>query len=108
MKKPQRTYEPHLTLRQFSLPPGTEWTPHWASWTLIHVTEGAGYCLQPDNNLDLENGSVLLINGEMRGVIRASNLSSLTLHAFTVMPTRLTGLLTLSEQSFFQAAATRK
>ena len=97
-----------MTLREITLRPGTEWTPHWVSWTLIHVTEGAGYCLQLDCNQDLENGSLLLINGEMPGVIRASNLSPLTLHAFTVMPTRLTGLLTLSEQSFFQAAATRK
>jgi AraC-like DNA-binding protein len=108
MKKPNRTYEPHLTLREISLRPGTEWAPHWASWTLIHVTEGVGYCLQPDCNQGLENGSVILINGEMPGVIRASNLNSLTLHAFTVMPTRLTGLLTLSEQSFFQVAAARK
>jgi AraC-like DNA-binding protein len=108
MKKPNRTYEPHLTLREISLRPGAEWAPIWASWTLIHVTEGAGYCLQPDSNHDLENGSVLLINGEMPGVIRASNLSPLTLHTFTVMPTRLTGLLTLSEQSFFQSANARK
>lgn len=108
MNKPNRTYEPHLNLRKVSLRPGAEWAPNWASWTLIHVTEGAGYCLQPECNRDLENGSFLLINGEMPGVIRASNLNPLTLHTYTVMPTRLTGLLTLSEQSFFQAAATRK
>lgn len=108
MKKPNRTYEPHLSLREISLRPGAEWAPHWASWTLIHVTAGAGYCLQPDCNQELENGALILLNGEMPGVIRASNLSPLTLHAFTVMPTRLTGLLTLSEQSFFQAAASRK
>src|SRR6185312_5420830 len=108
MKKPNRRYEPHLTLRQISLQPGIEWTPPWASWTLIQVSEGVGYCLQPDFNQDLENGSVILVNGEMPGVIRASSISPLVLRAFTVMPTRLTGLLTLSEQSFFQAAATRK
>ncbi|HWD91536.1 MAG TPA: AraC family transcriptional regulator [Verrucomicrobiae bacterium] len=108
MKKSKPAYEPHLTMREVSLRPGAEWAPRWASWTLIHVTEGAGYCLQPELNRELETGAVLLITGDMRGVVRASNLSALTLHLYSVMPARLTGLLTLSEQSFFQAAASRK
>ena len=87
--------------------PGTEWTPRRATWTLIQVTEGAGYCLQPELNRELETGGLLLITGEMQGVIRASNLGPLSLHLYTVMPTRLIGLLTLSEQSFFQAATSR-
>jgi AraC-like DNA-binding protein len=108
MKKPNRTYEPHLTMREISLRPGTEWMPRLAGWTLIYVSDGAGYCLQPELNQELETGAVLLITGATPGVIRASNLSALSLHSFSVMPARLVGLLTLSEQTFFQTAALRK
>src|ERR1044072_7499892 len=108
MKKPNRTYEPHLALKEVSLRPGAEWAPRWTGWTLIHVSDGAGYYLQPDFNQELETGSALLLNGDSSGVVRASNLTTLTLHAFSVMPTRLTGLLTLSEQKFFQMAASRR
>lgn len=108
MKKPNRTYEPHLTMKEFSVRPGGEWAPGLAGWTLIHVSDGSGYCLQPQLNQELEPGTMLLIAGEIQGVIRASHLSALTLHSFSVMPVRLTGLLTLSEQSVFQAAASRK
>jgi AraC-like DNA-binding protein len=108
IKKTHQTHQPHLTLREICLQPGTEWSPSWASWTLVHITAGAGYCLHTARNWDLETGSVLLIAGEMPGVIRASNLGAMTLHTFSVMPTRLTELLTLSEQSFFQLAGTRK
>ena len=108
MKKSNRTYDPHLTLSELSLRPGAEWTPRLAGWTVIHISDGTGYCLQPELNQELEAGSVLLITGEMRGVIRASNLNTLSLHSFSVMPARLTGLLTLSEQNFFQSALLRK
>ena len=108
MKKSNRTYDPHLTLSEFSLRPGAEWTPRSAGWTVIQVSDGTGYCLQPDLNQELETGSMLIITGDTAGVIRASNLGNLSLHSFNVMPARLTGLLTLSEQSFFQMAAARK
>jgi AraC-like DNA-binding protein len=108
MKKPNRAYESHLTMREVCLRPGTEWAPRFVGWTLIHVSEGVGYCLQPESNQELETGAVLLITGETPGIIRASHLGPLTLRSFSVMPARLVGLLTLSEQSFFQAAALRK
>jgi AraC-like DNA-binding protein len=107
MKKPNRSYEPHLTMKEFSVRPGGEWAPGLIGWTLIHVSDGAGYCLQPQLNQELEPGAVLLISGELQGVIRASHLSALTLHLFSVMPVRLAGLLTLSEQNIFQVAAAR-
>jgi len=107
MNKSKPAYEPHLTMREVSLRPGTEWTPRRAAWTLIHVTGGAGYCLQPELNRELGTGALLLITGEMPGVIRASNLGPLSLQLYTVMPTRLIGLLTLSEQKLFQTAASR-
>ena len=108
MKKMKPAYESHLTMREVSLRPGAEWAPRWASWTLIHVAEGGGYCLQPELNQQLETGAVLLITGDIQAVIRASNLGVLSLRLYSVMPARLAGFLTLSEQSFFQAATSRK
>jgi AraC-like DNA-binding protein len=107
-KKSNRIYEQHLTVREFSLGPGAEWEPRLSGWTLIQIGEGAGYCLQPELNQELETGMVLLIAGGMQGVIRASHLSRLSFSLFSVIPARLAGLLTLSEQSFFQMAASRK
>lgn len=106
MKNPDQLYQPHLGLEEIFLRPGTEWTPPWTSWTMIHVTKGVGYYLRPESNQDLETGSVLLTTG-LAVTLRASNLGALSLHAFSVMPNRLTGLLTLNEQEFFRAAAQR-
>lgn len=108
MKKPNRTYEPHLALREIALRPGTEWAPRSAGWTVLYVSEGAGYWLQPNLDQELEIGSALLLDGDTQGVIRASNLSTLTFRVFSVMPGRLTGLLTLGEQRFLQMAAARR
>jgi AraC-like DNA-binding protein len=106
-KKSNRLYEHHLTVGKCSLRPGAEWEPPLNGWTLIQVSEGAGYCLQPPSNQELETGGVLLITGRTEGVIRASHLNGLSFNSFSVIPARLTGLLTLSEQNFFQTAASR-
>src|SRR5690349_20431586 len=105
MNKSTRTYDPHLALSEFSLRPGAEWTGRVNGWTMILISDGNGYCLQPDLNQELETGAMILINGDQAGVIRASNLGGLTLQTFNVIPARLTGLLTFGEQTFFQAAA---
>jgi len=51
---------------------------------------------------------VLLIADSGKGRIRASQLSELTFHAFSVMPARLTGLITLFEQSSLELASAGK
>jgi AraC-like DNA-binding protein len=108
MKKPERTYEPHLAVRKFSVPPGGEWVPRSPAWSLIQVQCGRGYYLQPQASHELETGTVLLMAGNLPGSIRASQLGGLSLYSFSVIPTRLTGLITLGEQDFLDLAASRK
>jgi AraC-like DNA-binding protein len=105
MTKLGRSYEPHLVIRELSLPPGLEWTPRFSGWSLIQINSGTGYFLQPKINQELEPGMVLMLATEVQGTIRASQLGGLSLGFFTVEPERLTGLITLDEQAFFETAA---
>lgn len=108
MKKPNRPYEGHLTIRDFSVPAGGELASRLTGWSVIQVGKGTGYYLQPQLNQALETGSVLLINGGVKASIRASQLGELQFHVFSVTPARLTGLITLIEQGRLEAAASRK
>lgn len=98
-------YEPHLAIREFTISSGKEWTPRPADWSLIQVEAGMGYWLQGTSSVDLKTGTVLLVFGDGQGRLRASQLNSMSLYAFSVTPTRLTGLITLSEQDFLKQAA---
>jgi AraC-like DNA-binding protein len=108
MKKKDYIYEPHLVVREYSIPPKGEWMPRLAGWSLIQVRQGTGYYLQPELNRELETGAVLLMARDVPGNIRASQLGTLSLTSFSVLPARLMGLITLSEQDFLEAAASRK
>jgi AraC-like DNA-binding protein len=98
-------YEPHLTIRKFSILPGKEWFPGPSDWSLIQVKAGVGYWLHGSGSVDLEPGSVILVSAGARGHIRASQLNSMSVHSFSVMPARLTGLITLNEQDSLKNAA---
>jgi AraC-like DNA-binding protein len=104
MNKSDCRYEPHLTLKEFSIPPSGQWAPRLTGWSLIQVRQGTGYYLQPQSNRELETGAALLVGGQMRGNIRASQLGELSLYSFSVIPARLTGLITLSEQGLLEMA----
>jgi AraC-like DNA-binding protein len=108
MTKPERIYEPHLTVREFPVPPGGEWKPRSPGWLLIQIEQGTGYFLQPQSSLELETGTALLLPSHAQGSIRASQLGGLSLYSFSVIPARLTGLITLGEQDFLEQAASRK
>jgi AraC-like DNA-binding protein len=108
MTKLDRSYEPHLVIREMYLPPGLEWVPRFSGWSLIQVGAGTGYFLKPGMNQGLEPGMVLLLAAEVQGNIRASQLGGLTLYFFSVEPERLTGLITMEEQAFFETAAARE
>jgi AraC-like DNA-binding protein len=100
-------YEPHLTVRQFSVLAGREWLPKNSGWSLVQVEEGMGYWLHAQSSVDLETGAVLLVSGDGQGRLRASQLNRLSLYSFSVTPSRLTGLITLSEQDFLKQAASQ-
>ena len=108
MKKQQLGYEPHLSIREFSVPPGKEWGPQSPGWFLIQVASGTGYYLQPTSSRELETGVVLLVAGHQPGNIRASQLGGLSLFVFNIIPARLPGLITQWERDFLELAASRK
>jgi AraC-like DNA-binding protein len=101
------SYEPHLAVRNYSVPPGHEWISCLDGWSLIQVGAGAGYWLHEQTRTELQTGSLLLVSSEVEGRVLASQLSLVTLHAFNLMPERLTGLMTLGEQNLFRKAAVR-
>jgi len=109
MNKSESSYEPQLIIREISIPPGGEWAPHSSGWSVIHIREGTAYHLQPLSNRELEAGAVLVCAASARGTIRASQLSAVSLCSFDVIPSRLTGLITLGEQQYFeQSSAARE
>jgi AraC-like DNA-binding protein len=105
MKKLQQKYQPHLVIQECVLLPGAEWAPQPNGWTFIQAGEGLGYYLQSNLSRELETGTVLLSVSEFPGCIRASRLSELSLSFFSVIPDRLTGLLTIGERSYLQTEA---
>jgi len=108
INKLDRPYESHLTIREFSVPAGGEWTSKLTGWSVIQVGKGTGYCLQPQKNHELETGSVLLVTGAGEASIRASQLGEFSFYAFSVTPARLPGIITLIEQNALKLAASKK
>lgn len=108
MKNPDRAQAAHLAIREFSIPAGREWVSPATNWSVLHVGKGTGYYLHPHLNQELNTGSVVLISDGVQGVIRASQLGSLAISTFSIMPARLTGLISLAEQELLEMAAARK
>ena len=100
-------HEPHLVMRHVSIAPGEERPLGRPGWSVLQVSEGTGYCLRPDGNHLLEPGTALLVAADATGVLRASHLNVLDLSAFSVVPKRLAGLLSLNEHAVFASAASR-
>jgi AraC-like DNA-binding protein len=69
------------------------------------VETGVGYWLHGSVSVDLEPSAVILVSAGARGHIRASQLNSMSVYSFSVIPSRLTGLITLNEQDFLKEAA---
>jgi AraC-like DNA-binding protein len=108
MSKLDHFYEPHLEIREISLPPGKEWRPRLFGWSLILIGSGSGYWLENQSRTELETGTVLLMAGDTQGHFLASQLNVMPLFHFSVIPDRLSGLITLEEQKIFSQAVSRK
>lgn len=103
--KQTRSFEPHLTIKQFRLAPGKEWKIEPRSWWFLQVTAGVGYWLHTRNSFDLDTGSVLVLSGQSRGVLRASQLGEMQVQFFEVRPERLTGVVSFGEQRLLETLA---
>ncbi len=107
--KAGRSFEPHLVVNEIRLPEGTEWLPQLRGWSFIQIRSGIGYWQQAQRVRELAAGSVLVLNGEVRGGLRASQLSEVLVDYFCLDPEKLTGLLSLSEQnSLMKAVSSRQ
>ena len=108
MKQADCPYEAHLNFRKFSIPAGGEQAVQLDCWSVFHVRNGTGFYLNPQSKQALEPGSVLLTARVSDGIIRASQLGELSLNAFSVVPARLTGLISVTEQGLLAEASSRK
>lgn len=107
MTKPDRSYIPHLTIQEVSIAPGGEWSQRMSGWTLIFISSGLGYWMGERANKELDAGAAFLLSCQSRGTIRSSQIGGLQLQFFSVEPARLTGVITLGEQRFFDSAASK-
>jgi AraC-like DNA-binding protein len=88
-----------------ALLPGGEWSPQLPGWSVIHVNSGAGYWLHPRMNWELQAGAVVLLSDQAQGYVRASQAGGLRLQFFRMEPRRLTGLVSMADQTLMQNAA---
>jgi hemolysin activation/secretion protein/AraC-like DNA-binding protein len=97
--------ERHLILQELTLRPSGEWTPQFRGWLVARVAEGSGYWLQDGSARELNAGDGFVMSGNVRALLRASQLGLLKLQYFTVQPQYLNGLLSVSEWHQLEAAA---
>ena len=105
--KPGLPFEPHLAVNQIKLPPSAEWTPSFRSWSFIQIRSGISYWQQLTATRELPEGTALILAGEPRGGLRASQLGEVNLAYYCIEPEKLAGLLSLGEQQSLQQAALR-
>ena len=97
--------ERHLNLQELTLRASGEWTPQFRGWLVVRVAEGSGYWLHHGTARELNAGDGLVVSGNVRALLRASQLGLLKLQYFTVQPQYLNGLLSVSEWHQLEAAA---
>ena len=105
--KPTGMYELHLAIREVSIPGGTEWPLRFSNWLIVRIQNGSGYWMHKKQNLELETGTILMLPPDSSGTLRASQVGNLLISLFCVDPTRLAGLMTITEQTFLRSAASR-
>lgn len=103
MKKANRSYEPHLTVKAVSVLPGSEWAGQDCGWTLARISQGSAYWMEGLHRAELAAGSLLLVSDKTLGRILASQLNAVLIHFFAVVPERLVGLMTGGEQQFLNS-----
>jgi hemolysin activation/secretion protein/AraC-like DNA-binding protein len=96
--------ERHLHLQELTLRPSGEWAPQFRGWLVVRVAEGSGYWLHHGTARELNTGDGL-VSGNVRALLRASQLGLLKVQYFTVQPQYLNGLLSISEWRQLEAAA---
>ncbi|HLH56759.1 MAG TPA: helix-turn-helix transcriptional regulator [Verrucomicrobiae bacterium] len=105
--KQNRSFEPHLVVKQYRLAPGKEWKLSSTTWSFWRIATGVAYWLSPRKNCQLDTGSVLVLSCHAQGMLRASQLGEVQIRQFEVRPERLTGVVTLNDERFLSQLASR-
>ncbi|MGH7968042.1 MAG: helix-turn-helix domain-containing protein [Limisphaerales bacterium] len=92
----------HLRIEEFKLLPGQEWIDESDAWRFCRVSAGAAYWLETAHPRALSEGEMLVLPPRLKGVVRASQINDVLLHAFNFVPEMLCGFLTLAERRFFE------
>ncbi len=71
--------ERHLNLQELILRPSGEWAPQFRGWLVVRVAEGSGYWLHHGTARELNIGDGLVVGGNIRALLRASQLGLLKL-----------------------------
>ncbi|HEY0551438.1 MAG TPA: helix-turn-helix transcriptional regulator [Verrucomicrobiae bacterium] len=95
----------HLFINDCTLAPGAEWKDASPGWKIVLVSKGFIYWIARAEVRELQFGDVLVVGPAVDGVLRASQISSATLHFFNFQPEHLVGLMSLSERLSLEAIA---
>jgi len=96
------TISGHLRIEEFKLLPAQEWIDESDTWRFCRLSAGAAYWLEPAHPRALSEGEMLVLPPRLKGIIRASQINAVLLHAFSFAPEMLGGFLTLAERRFFE------
>jgi AraC-like DNA-binding protein len=102
------SFEPHLSVSTVVLQPGAEWHFPASGWSLVLVSSGVAYWLNPQLNHELPLGSAILLWERAKGMIRASQVGPVVICYVRMNPNRLGGLMTWGEQQALGTAASRE
>lgn len=92
-----------LILHESELAPSVEWTPSSrGEWILLRVVTGIGYCFANATPQALSPEDTVLLRQPDGCIFRASQLSPMKLHYFTLSADWFIGLLTIGERTRFQ------
>ena len=97
--------ERHLILQELILRASGEWVPQVRGWLVVRVAGGSGYWLHNGTARELNAGDGLVVSGNVRALLRSSQLGELKLQYFSVQPQYLNGLLSVSEWHQLETAA---
>lgn len=100
-----------MFIHQSELAPGSEWQDATPAWKIVLIRKGFLYWMARAETRELQPGEVLIIGPAVKGILRASQINSASLHYFYFHSEHLVGLMSLAErlalEAYTQTAQTR-
>ena len=92
----------HLRIQEVRLAPGQEWLEPAPDWRFVRISSGAAYWLDAVKPRALSPGEVIILGPAVKGLVRASQLNEVVLHAFGFTPALLCGFFTVAERQWLE------